>query len=163
LWDAALGAVLLLGVAISVFAYLETERFIWFGIAAFVTVSVYLGLATYVSTERNPKMEPVAALRTGHDPLVGTFIADNATNLYLGTFERERRPPRLLVIPRAQITELAIGPLLSPDEAQNRAIAMALAECRKKIEVPATESAPAKKMRACERAQKKALRRARVK
>jgi hypothetical protein len=157
-WGITLAAVLLFGALISVFAYLETERFIWFGVAAFFTVGIYLGLATYVSTARNPKVQPAAALRTGHDPVYGFFVADTGSNLYLGSFDKTGRPPHLVVIPRTQVTELTVGRLLDPDKARSRAILLALAECTQKVEVPATEATPARKTRACDRDQKQALR-----
>jgi len=157
-WEITLAAVLIFGALISVFAYLETERFIWFGVAAFFTVGIYLGLATYVSTERNPKVQPAAALRTGHDPVYGFLVADTGSNLYLGSFDKTGRPPHLVVIPRTQVTELTVGPLLDPDKARRRAISLALAECTQKVEVPATDTTPARKTRACDRDQKQALR-----
>jgi hypothetical protein len=122
------------GAAIAVFVYSETDKFIWFGIVAFVTVGIYIGLATYISTHRNAKMQPVAALRAGHQPVTGAFIADTSENLYLGSFREAGKPPRLIVIPRSQVTEFTVGPLLDRSAARQRAIAMALDECDQKEE-----------------------------
>lgn len=138
--DKALLILVLLGAAaISLFVYAATERFVWFGVVIFLTVGTYLGLATYISTSHNPKMQPAAALRTAHEPVTGAFIADTASNLYVGTFEEEG-PSHLLVIPRAQVTELAIGPLLDPGDAHKRAIEMALEECSQTIEEPPADA-----------------------
>lgn len=126
-----------------------TEKFAWFGIAAFVAVGVYLAAATYLSTHRNAKMQPVAALRSGHAPVVGAFVADTSENLYVGTFREKGTPPRLVVIPRSQVTEIAIGPLLSQDAAHERAVTMALNECAQEIEDPTPEKEPAELKPAC--------------
>jgi len=121
---------ILIGVAlaaavISLAAYVATDKFIWFGVVAFVTIGVYIGFATYFSTTGNPKVEPAAAVRSGHPPVIGTFIADTASNLYLGTVPEGSKPPHLLVIPRTQVVDLAIGPLVDPPHARERAIALA--------------------------------------
>jgi hypothetical protein len=146
--------VILIGVALiaalaSAVVYLMTEKFIWFGVVVFVTVGIYLGFATYYSTTRNPKVEPAAALRGERAPVVGSFIADTASNLYLGTFPEGTRKPRLIVIPRAQVTSLAIGPLTDPEDAPASAVKLALAECRQSIDVPKTKEEAAHLESAC--------------
>lgn len=137
------------GTALTLLAYISTEKFVWFGIAAFAAVGVYLAVATYLSTHRNAKMQPVAALRSGHAPVIGSFVADTSANLYVGTFKEKARPPRLVVIPRSQVTEIAIGPLLNQGAARRRAIMMALDECVQEIEEPKAENKPAKPKPAC--------------
>jgi hypothetical protein len=98
-------------------------------------------------------MQPVAALRSGHAPVVGAFVADTSESLYIGTFREEGAPPSLAVIPRSQVTEIAIGPLLNQNAARKRAIMMALDECAQKIEEPKTEQEPAKLSPACTKEQ----------
>jgi hypothetical protein len=136
-WGIVLFLTLLFAAAITTFVYAQTDKFIWFGITAFITVSFYIGLSTYVSTSRNVKMQPLAALRAGHEPVFGSFIADTASNLYVGTFKEGERSAHMLVIPRAQVTELTIGPLLDPHDARERAITLALDECAQQVEAPA--------------------------
>jgi hypothetical protein len=134
-------------VVISIAVYMATERFVWFGVTAFLTVGIYIGFATYFSTVGNPKVEPVAALRTDRPPAVGMFVADTSANLYLGTFPRQGVPSRMIVIPRGQVTDLTIGPLLTPSAAQERAVALVEHECRIRIatedDAAASESHPA--------------------
>jgi hypothetical protein len=131
---------LALAAAITTYVYAQTERFIWFGITAFVTVGLYIGLATYVSTSRNVKMQPLAALRTGHEPVFGAFIADTTGNLYVGTFEETEKEPHMLVIPRAQVSELTVGSLEDPGDARRRAIEMALDACAQQVQLAAADS-----------------------
>lgn len=145
------------GTAITLLVYWEKQRFVWFGIVAFLAVGVYLAAATYVSTHRNAKMQPVAMLRTGYPPVVGSFIAQTGEDVYVGTFREKKTPPRMIAIPRAQITELAIGPPLNLAAARHRAIAMAHNECAKEVEVPATDSHAAERKPACRTEQVHAL------
>jgi hypothetical protein len=128
---AVVGAILVISV------YWATENFVWFGVMAFVVVGVYLGAATYFNTHNNAKMEPVAVLRAGHEPIAAAFIAGTSENLYVGTFREKKTPPRLLVIPRSQVVELTVGPLLEQRPARHRALAMALNECAQTIKEPA--------------------------
>lgn len=150
-------AVAALAAVISLLTYVGTERFLWFGVVAFVTVGIYIGVATYYSTTINPKVEPAAALRTGRPPLVGIYIADTASNLYLGSFSDEEDSSRLLVVPRAQVTDLAIGPLVNPGAAPKRAALLALARCKQKIEVAKTDTEPASFKPACTEEEEDAL------
>lgn len=142
---------------ISLVTYVATEKFVWFGVVAFITVGIYIGFATFFSTIGNPKVEPAVALRTDRPPVMGIFIADTANNLYLGTFPGSGKPSRLLVVPRAQVTDLAIGPLLDRETARTRAVALALDECRLVIETPKTDTAPASSKPACSQPQQEAL------
>jgi hypothetical protein len=150
-------AVAALAAVISLLTYVGTERFLWFGVVAFVTVGIYIGVATYYSTTINPKVEPAAALRTGHPPVVGIYIADTASNLYLGSFSDEEDSSRLLVVPRAQVTDLAIGPLVNPGAARKRAAQLALARCEQKIEVAKTDTEPVSFRPACTEEEEEAL------
>lgn len=161
-WGVILIAALALAAAVSLFVYLETERFVWFGVTAFLTVGIFIGLSTYVSTKNNVKMQPAAVLRRGHAPVYGAFVADTSANLYLGTFRTTGKPPHLLAIPRDQVTELTIGPLMDPRDARNRAIKMALEECAQRVEEAVTDPMPGKKKNACTKHQKEALRNARI-
>lgn len=133
LHGAILAVVALVAALVSLVAYVATGRFAWFGVVAFATVGIYIGFATYFSTVGNPKVEPAAALRSTHPPALGSFIADTTGNLYLGSLPEGEGPSRLIVIPRAQVTDLAVGPLLSPEAARRRAIALAHKLCRQEI------------------------------
>lgn len=128
------------GTTITLLVYRETEKFVWFGVVAFLAVGVYLAAATYFSTHRNPKLQPVAALRPGHDPVVGSYVAATSESLYVGTFREKETPPRLLVIPRAQVIEFVIGPPLETARAHRRAFTMAINECEKMVLAPAPEA-----------------------
>jgi len=149
--------VALIATAVSLATYVATDKFVWFGVVAFITVGVYIGFATYYSTTGNPKVEPAAALRADRPPVIGIYVADTASNLYLGSFPETGKPTRLMVIPRTQVTDLAIGPLLDREKAKSRALSLALDHCEMKISVPKTEKEAAYVKAACTDEQKAAL------
>jgi hypothetical protein len=136
----ALALVAVAGTAITLLVYWETQKFVWFGVVAFLAAGIYLAGGAYFSTHRNPKLQPVAALRPGHDPVVGNYIAATSESLYVGTFRGKGTAPRLIVVPRAQISEFVIGPPLETASARRRAITMALNECDKEIQVTEPEA-----------------------
>ncbi|MCA1689264.1 MAG: hypothetical protein LC720_02100 [Actinobacteria bacterium] len=121
-------------VVVSVATYLATEKFLWFGVVAFIAVGFYTGATTYFRTVDSPKVEPVAALRGTRPPATGVFIADTPANLYIGTFRQPNQQPVLLVVPRSQVTDLAIGPLVPPAAARGRAVRLAKYECHQRIQ-----------------------------
>ncbi len=138
-WTMAVLGIALIPSAFS-FLVLLRERWIWFGVAAFLTVSLALTAATLIRTKEELKVEPAAVLREGAGPVCGFFVAQTPTHVYLGTYARhvaleggpsgsaagectgteppdasiEQRslPPRLMSIPVDQVTDTAIGPPL---------------------------------------------------
>jgi hypothetical protein len=155
---AALG--LLIGAAaaaaVSLIVYRVTEKFVLLGLVAFVTVGIYAGAATYARTVHTPKVEPAAVLRGDRPPVTGFFIADTASNVYLGTFSQGQGKTRLVVIPQAQVTDLAVGPLLGTQVARQRAVELALDECQQTIAKSRSNGGPQFR-KACSRQQLAAL------
>jgi hypothetical protein len=133
-WGLLLGVVAFAVAAVSLITYFATEKFLWFGFVAFVSVGLFIGLSTYVRTVEDPKVEAAAVLRDDQSPRVGIFLAATTDTVYLGTFLGGRGQRRLLVIPRSHVSDLAIGPLLSPERAERRALALALDLCNQELE-----------------------------
>jgi len=125
-----------LGAAIvSLAAYLFTERFIWFGLVAFVGISLYTGCATFMRTTKAPKAEPVAVMRADlRQPVIGVFVADTEANVYVGTFAQPSDPTHMRVVPRAEATDVTVGRLVGLAEAKHGALELAIHECREIIE-----------------------------
>jgi hypothetical protein len=170
--DTAILIVVAIGLIGLSFVVLASERPVWFGVAVFVAVTIYTGVETYLRTSDTPTVEPAAALRTNAGPLCGFFVAETSDFLYLGTYARpvavssaapspnfaggctgppkgtgvnvrtEGLPPRLITVPKAEITDLAIGHLVRLDDgsAATRSAAMALDLCLRRN----TESKKAK-------------------
>jgi hypothetical protein len=142
---------------VSLVTYIATERFLWFGVVAFVTVSVFIGCATYFRTVKDPKVEPVAALRGDRPPITGVFVAESADDLYLGTFEAGQGGKRLVIVPRSQLTDLSVGPLMRAETAQERALALAIDACSQKIEKADRHGKAVSAKPACSKGQRSAL------
>jgi hypothetical protein len=124
---------------------LARERWVWFGVAAFLTVSIALTATTFIRTKEELKVEPAAVLREGAGPVCGFFVAQTSDHVYLGTYGRRvavgsgapappagectgtepvdtgtlqrALPARLMSLPASEVTDTAIGPplLLSDD------------------------------------------------
>jgi hypothetical protein len=119
--------------AISWFVLHGTERVLWFGVALFAAVSAFIAATTYVRTTDRPKLEPAALLRAGEGPRTGFFVARAADYVYLGRGNGTTRTPggaRLVAVPSADVTDLSIGPLVSPALIGRRAARLALGLCR---------------------------------
>jgi hypothetical protein len=149
--DTAILLAFALGAAvISLTAYMVTERFLWFGVAAFVGIALYTACATYFRTTNARKVQPVAALRADRDPAVGMYIASTSEDVYIGTFSRPGDPPHLLIVPQSQVADVTVGPLLGPTEARSEALRLAIHECEGREEAqPKTKTKPAPAKKAC--------------
>jgi hypothetical protein len=157
-WSGVILVLVALGAAgMSALVYMSTRKRIWFGVAAFLTIGIYIGFATYYSTTRNLKVEPAAVLRGERAPLVGSFIADTSESLYLATFPEASRP-HLIIIPREQVTSLVIGPLTDPADAPETAIKLALEECRRRVDTPKTKEDKTRFRLECTPGQRRVLR-----
>jgi hypothetical protein len=106
----------------------KTDSFVWLALTAFFAVGVIDGLVTYYRTVDTPKVEPAALLRSDHRPLFGFYVAETSDRVYLGT--RGHGEVRMASIPRDDVSDLSIGPLLSQRHAKVRAVALALGLCR---------------------------------
>jgi hypothetical protein len=134
-WPAV--ALVLLAVAVpavSLVAYFAWGKFLWFGVVAFVAVGVFIGFATYFRTVDDPKVEAGVALRGDRPPVVGLFVAETSSTVYLGTFDEGHGHRRLLAIPRSDVVDIAVGPLLSPEKAELRALGLAVDLCEQQRE-----------------------------
>jgi hypothetical protein len=109
-------------VGVTMFVYIGTERILWAATAAFVGTALFIGIRTFDQVRDDLKVEPAAALRDGDAPVTGMFVADTGDQLYIGTFRNERDRAQLVVIPKSDVTEYALGPPRDPDVAQQRAL-----------------------------------------
>jgi hypothetical protein len=119
--------------AISWFVLRGTERLLWFGVALFAAVSAFIAATTYVRTTDRPKLEPAALLREGEGPRTGFFVARGNDYIYLGRGLGTTGTPggaRLVAVPTADVTDLSIGPLVSPNLIGRRSARLALGLCR---------------------------------
>jgi F0F1-type ATP synthase membrane subunit b/b' len=88
------------------------KKFIWFGVAVFVAVSVFQGVSTYLRTRDSPKVEPMAAITDAPTPVTGYYIAQTGDRIYVGLPSASRTlPARMLALHRDQVKAIVIGRL----------------------------------------------------
>jgi hypothetical protein len=97
----------------------RTPGFAAFGTAIFVSIMLFGMATTLLRTYHEPKMQPIALLRSGQDRgLTGYFVAETSEDIYLVRVLGEQRHtgfaasfPRLMVIPRSNVIASEVGPL----------------------------------------------------
>jgi hypothetical protein len=95
---------------LAVLVYQATQKFVWFGVAAFLAIAIFQGFATHVAITSTPKVEPVAALVGGLPPIKGVFVAQTSDRIYLGY--PIGKSASLLALRRDRVSGLAIGRLV---------------------------------------------------
>jgi hypothetical protein len=125
---------------VSLAVYRETDRFIWFTVAAFLSIGIFVGVTDYDRIRNEPKVEPAAVLRTDGTAATGFFIAQTDKRIYLARPSEQRPGPRIIEISRGDVRELAIGTLVNPTLALERAPALAEALCLADAKKPKGET-----------------------
>ncbi|HET7455759.1 MAG TPA: hypothetical protein VFJ76_09570 [Solirubrobacterales bacterium] len=130
LQDAQLLRVVAVAIFLSVICLvvLASTSFPWFALAIVVVVCLLNSLVTYYRTTNDPKVEPAAVLRSNGAPVFGYFVAQTSDRIYLAT-HLPTGPLRLDAIPRAAVTDMAIGKDLKPNPATLRARRLARQMC----------------------------------
>jgi hypothetical protein len=116
----------------------RTGRFGYFALAAFVGLGIYSAVATYYKAQGNPRVQGVGLLLKGGAPLPGIFVAQTADDIYIAQLVPHRKEPgefykersRMLTVPRAQVTDIAVGPLMKDELAHLKGYELALSLCR---------------------------------
>jgi hypothetical protein len=120
-----------LGLVTTGFVYLVARRThaIFLLAAASVAAAVFVAGLAYARTRDTLHVRPAAVIRAG-DATTGFFIAETSSQIYLGRTLIGEDKPRILVLPKDEISDVALGPLLSPTDAYLRAQALARELCR---------------------------------
>jgi hypothetical protein len=90
--------------------YQATQKFVWFGVAAFLAIAIFQGYATHVAIGSDPRVEPVAALVGGLAPIKGVFVAQTADRIYIGY--PIGKSASLVALRRDRVSGLAVGRLV---------------------------------------------------
>jgi hypothetical protein len=131
----------------------RTRGFALFGASLFLAVLLFGTARTLFRTWDHPKLQPVALIRSGPDRgMTGYYIAETSERVYLARVDAQRvlrgksfeeALPRIIIVPRGSVVEIAIGALMER-RAGLREAAQLLAElCSEKVAEAA--SAPAAK------------------
>jgi hypothetical protein len=123
----------LLTSVLAVLVYHQTKKFVWFGVAAFLAIGVFIGWALSYSIGDDPRIEPVAALVKGQEPLVGAYLTQTKDRVYVGVprFDDGKPPLNLVALDRAAVTGLSVARLAPPDQLKARGDEMVAALCER--------------------------------
>ena len=124
---------ILVSLVTSVFAvlvYHQTKKFVWFGVAVFLAIGVFMGWALSYSIRDDPRIEPVAALVAGEEPVTGAYLTQTKDRVYVGVprLGNGRPPLDLVALDRKAVVGLAVARLAPPEQlgALSRELAAAL-------------------------------------
>ncbi|HET6449548.1 MAG TPA: hypothetical protein VFG31_10610 [Conexibacter sp.] len=107
-----------------------SKRFLWYGIAIFLSVPLFGAALGAARTYRFPKLQPVALIRKSSDRAIcGIYVAENDKRVYIARVELRdpddhRAEPgtgRLFWIPLSDVDMIKIGPAQSIRDANGRA------------------------------------------
>jgi hypothetical protein len=143
-----LGAILAVGTLV---VGLRTQGFAVFGVAIFVSILLFGTATSLLRTYHVPKVQATAVLRSGHDAgLTGYFVAETSESVYLVRISGKQQDahfetsfPRLVVVPRSNVTAMEVGPLERPNRAYGTSYSELRELCGQKIaEAPAAKGTP---------------------
>lgn len=134
-WVAAsLGVAILLGAALWQIASLEQRRFVWYGLAVFLSVPLFGTAMLMARNADEPQVQPLALIRSTDGPdesIQGLYVTETDDRVYFANVategcENDVRPNsgRLLWVPRKEVVAMSIGPLQSVEDAAKSALEM---------------------------------------
>jgi outer membrane protein OmpA-like peptidoglycan-associated protein len=144
----SLGAVFVIGSGLWRIAGLKREKFIFLGMAVFISVPLFGAVMLMVRNLAEPQVQAVALIRSSDGPdeaIQGLYVTETSSRVYFANVATEGcsdkiRPAggRLLWVPRKEVVAMSIGPLESVEDAGKTALEMAYA-LTPAVETPAGE------------------------
>jgi hypothetical protein len=128
-------------VTVSAVVAIRSSNTIWLAVATYLSVAVFVGTLAYAHARDTFQVAPAAVIRQNQKASIGFFIAQTSDRVYLGRIAIEAGEPRntrkkasrILVFPKEQITDVAIGPLMSPHDAFVQAGVLAQELCDQQL------------------------------
>lgn len=118
-----------------------TARFAYLALTLFLALSVFMGGIAYARALATPELRAAAIIRENQKALVGFFVAENGSRVYLarlnGNLLREgiidRSSARLIGVEKSEITDIEVGAPTSPRKALEEAHTLAEELCELEI------------------------------
>jgi outer membrane protein OmpA-like peptidoglycan-associated protein len=142
----SLGIVFVIGCGLWRIAYFANKRFIWLGLAVFISVPLFGALMLMVRNLAEPQVQAVALIRSGDGPdeaIQGLYVTETSDRVYFANVATEGcsetvKPAsgRLLWVRKDEVVAMSIGPLEGVEDAGKSALEMAYA-LTPAIETPA--------------------------
>jgi hypothetical protein len=118
-------------------AALSRSRFMWFGLAVFLSVPLFGTLSTMAKSIDEPQAQPLALIRDTDGPdeaIQGLYVTETDDRVYFATLATEgcgdkivNHSGRLLWVPKSEVVAMSIGPLEDVAKARTTALEMAYA------------------------------------
>lgn len=118
-----------------------TARFAYLALTLFLALSIFMGGIAYARALDTPELRAAAIIREHQKALVGFFVAENGSRVYLakldGNLLREsiidRSSARLIGVEKSEITDIEVGAPTSPPKAQEEVHTLAEELCEQEI------------------------------
>jgi outer membrane protein OmpA-like peptidoglycan-associated protein/uncharacterized membrane protein YiaA len=134
---AALAAAVVLVAGLWRIAALAETRFLWYGLAVFISVPLFGTLMLMARNLADPQVQPIALIREADGPdeaIQGLYVTEGDDRVYFATVSTEGcsddlapHSGRLLWVPKDEVVAMAIGPLQGVDDAGRSALEMSYA------------------------------------
>lgn len=133
----SLSIVFVVGAGLWRIAGLRRERFIFLGMAVFISVPLFGALMLMVRNLAEPQVQAVALIRSSDGPdeaIQGLYVTESSDRVYFANVATEgctdKVTPasgRLLWVPKSEVVAMSIGPLEDVEDAGTTALEMAYA------------------------------------
>jgi hypothetical protein len=118
-------------------AVMSRTKFIWYGLAVFVSIQLFGTITAVARNVDDPQVQPVALIRLEDGPdeaIQGIYVTETDERVYFATVATEGctgdlvpHSGRLLWVPKEDVVAMSIGPPQSVDEAAKTALEMSYA------------------------------------
>jgi hypothetical protein len=118
-------------------AVLSQGKFMWYGLAVFISVPLFGTLTLMARNVADPQIQPMALIRKADGPaesLQGLYVTETESRIYFATVATEGctdilvpHSGRLLWVPKSEVVAMSVGPLQSVDDAAKTALEMSYA------------------------------------
>lgn len=132
-----LAATMVIGSGLWRVAGFAKKRFLWLGLAVFVSVPLFGTLLLMARNIEDPQVQPLALIRSTDGPdeaIQGLYVTETEDRVYFANVATEgcdsriaRDSGRLLWVPRDEVVAMSIGPLQDVDDAALAALEMSYA------------------------------------
>lgn len=133
----SLGVVFVIGSGLWRIAGLRREKFIWLGLAVFISVPLFGALMLMARNLAEPQVQAVAMIRSTDGPdeaIQGLYVTETSDRVYFANVATEgcsdevkQAGGRLLWVPKEEVVAMSIGPLEDVEDAGKTALEMAYA------------------------------------
>jgi hypothetical protein len=116
-------------------AVLSNARFMWYGLAVFISVPLFGTCTLMVRNVADPQVQPMALIRSTDGPreaIQGIYVTEGSDRVYFASVategcEEELTPVsgRLQWVPKSEVVAMSVGPLQDVDKAGKAALEMA--------------------------------------